>query len=219
MNTERDSIHEAIEADTSEKTYTIFIDETGDLGLEPLDYPILALGAVITDKPEMFAEISKWKRIRYNLEEVKYYDLPDGDARNSAEMDVAAIGTRLVGVYIDKRAGDNPKWWFKRNKRSTVFQDMFNELTFDIMIETMNNLIVIVDEHTALNNPPGEEIFMRFAENKNIIHISRENSEDSRFKDIMQSGDIAIGAMGNVIVRGSMSRITMKIRRLRDEEE
>ena len=197
----------------SHTVYVIIIDEWGDTGLKTDRDPFFIIGAVVTDKPEKLASVSRALRDKYGFEEIKYHNL--GDKKGEAERMIAAEDPMVFGVYIDKCANDNPYWWYRyKNHRSKVHRKVLAELAKDIMISDLDNLVVIIDHNTSLKKEEGANIIRNAAENKkNIIYVKQEDSERGIHKDLLQAGEIAIGAMGRTIRDGIEPEIIIMVTR------
>jgi hypothetical protein len=196
--------------------HIIIIDESGDVGLN-IKNPIFTIGAVVVRDPEDFANMSR--RLREDLEigELKYRTADD-ETRKYVLKRAAETGIRVIAVYIDKRANDNPGWWCRfESKRSKAYRAVFAELISDIMAQDMDNLKVIIDEHSLLKGRWGEDTVRKTAETKGktIVHVSQERSVDGDHKDLLQSGDIVVGATARMIRYSEQNEsIPMDIRRL-----
>jgi hypothetical protein len=210
----------------NEKMFSIVIDDWGDVGLNTKKSKFFGLAATITDEPEALSNVSEriLKHTRNEKikkgKEVKHRHMSDR-SREYAYNNISKTNTEVVGVFVDKRAEDNPEWWYKEKERNKVLRKVLMELTDDVMNDPIiDNLTIIVDEHTSFKSAKVEKTIAHFAnaKDKNIIEVKLEDSETGNHKGLMQSADIATGAFGQVILKQkSNKKIPIKVERITDK--
>ncbi|MCL2712789.1 MAG: hypothetical protein FWD37_05915 [Methanomassiliicoccaceae archaeon] len=204
------------------KVFIVTVDEWGNEGINAtVEEPVYVMGAITSTNPNRLAGVSAEMRRLYNYSEIKYHDLRSAE-KEYGEMKISVIGVKAIGVYIDKNAENNPPWWYKHlGHRSKVHRFVLSELADDIMRDPeLDNITIVLDEHTALNQNNNEKTFRDSAKmfNKNLISVKLERSVDGRHHNLIQSGEIVIGAMGKAI-RDDIENnlIMMSIRKLTDK--
>jgi hypothetical protein len=180
----------------------IVIDETGPLSVRDDEGDVFAIGAVITDRPEEFGSISHMIRKARGSEEIKYSR--NKRIRNAMESSIAATGAEVVGVYV-KKDEDVPPWWRIIRRRSWPQRLMMRELSKDLVDMDVDFDKIIIDENTAWKNrsgtnDEGEKIIKRYVGSKRHIgYLAQEDSRAGENKDLVQTADFAIGAMGRIL--------------------
>ena len=178
---------------------TAVIDETDDEQL-------FAVGAVITDDPESFAKISR--DIRRGAE-LKYR----GTGRTTKEYmerKITEHGAEVLGVHADMR--EIPMWWRIAESKADRHQKMLMDLSEDLLDLNIDFDKIIVDQNNrTLKDDAGAEIVRAYVEEvRKYNYIGQENSESGDNKDLMQTADFAIGAMGRKL-RGREPETTIRI--------
>jgi len=194
---------------------TIMIDETGDEGLDS-DPPRYGIAAAITEQPEAIAEIAREKREELGDSELKYRTaLPETRAYMSEEL--AKTDVKVVGTYIDKKALDNPRWWYRKKNRSYVHRNLLSEFAEDLMDEDIDGARVILDNHTAIKSKVGKRtIEGAAADRRDLGIVTQEDSLDGVNKDFMQGADFAIAEYKKTIA-GKEPAIPVKSKRITEK--
>ena len=228
MTEAKQSIYRTIRSDTKRRNIEdeeqiVVVDEWGDDGLNAERDPFFAAAAVIINDPDRMSETAKkWRRIsrsEKNREELKYKNLYE-DERPIAENDVNDAGSRLFGVYVDKKADDNPEWWERSKKhRGKVNIDILEDLTgriIDVHLDC-SDILMILDHHSSFKEHAGKDAAERVAKNRLNISVVQEDSKTGEHKDLIQAADIAIGAMGMKLRDEKPTVIPMNLQRLTKE--
>ena len=191
------------------------IDETGDEGLDS-DPPKYGIAAAITEQPESIAEIAREKREEIGDSELKYRTaLPETRAYMSERL--AKTDIKVVGTYIDKKAPDNPRWWYRKTHRGYVHRELLKELSEDLMEEDIDGARIIIDGHSALKDTLGKKIVEDAATGRrDIDEVTNEDSQEGINKDFMQGADFAIGEYKKKI-SGKGSTIPIRSRRVTEK--
>ena len=218
MSKEKDIMFSKRLLEISRANKTIFIDETGDVGPDS-DPQIFGYAAAITTQEEDVAEIARKKREELGVDELKYR-LVEDDIRRKVVEELIKTDIAVLGVYIDKKAKDNPEIWNKKERRSKIFYHSLIELSADLMEEDIDGADIVMDEHSALGENKGKNIVEIAAVNKrNLGKVTQENSKVDFHKDFMQGADFAIGEFGKKAEKGIDSKIPLKIRRLTNNDK
>ena len=141
-----------------ENIITINVDAIGDPGFGTPDDPDLVMAATITKKPIQFGNISaKYRKLWKKPELKSRYSTPE--ERDIVISDISELDTKTNVVFIDKTAGDNPKWWRESNNRDIAFRETLSELMDDTFGSTDDDgFIVVVDIHKALKGGHGKKL-------------------------------------------------------------
>ena len=187
---------------TVRRRVTVVIDETGRSDEKDSEGNVFGVGAVITEDPETLEIISRVMRKVKGVEELKYRT--NKRIRDTMEKHIAATDAHVVGVYV-KKDWDVPPWWKVVKRRSWPQRLMMCELLKDLVALDVDFDKIIVDENTVWNNKEGtndegERIIKRYVGPKRKIgYIAQEDSKAGDNKDLMQTADFAIGAMGRTL--------------------
>ena len=204
------------------KIAVVIIDETGNDGLNELE-PIFATGATIFDNKRKFGNISRMRRLRTGVKELKYKDAPT-PTKQHMNKKLETIEYKTIGVYIDKEADNNPEWWIKEDDRHTPHVKMIEELAKDLVEENVNE--VVIDRHYSYNygekgKHQAEKIIKEALEmaNKPLDYIKEEDSETGKHRNLLQTNDFVIGNIGKKLRAGVEKGDKFKFRRLRMSEQ
>ena len=202
------------------KSVIVLVDEKGNASLDAKER-IFAATATILGDTETFGAISRRHREELGIDELKYRTAPK-ETKKEVLSEIEEIDYRVVGVYIDKTAEDNPTWWFRHKTHRGKHQiQIVEELAGDLFKEDIDNLIIAIDEHTAYKTGKAKSIIIDFATgaNKTLLYVEQESSKDGRHKDLLQTNDILIGDIGRSLRDDRPLDARVKMRRLTKDNE
>jgi len=197
----------------------VILDEFGEVGLN-LDTKVVGLIATFIDGKdrERFGNISKQMREELGYAEVKWHDLKPDECGLFMKK-VSEIDKKVIFVYLDKTACDNPEWWLHPKKhRKKQHVNLVEELAEDIIDEGTDDLAAIIDHHTAYKQSAASDRIEKAAKGKRkLAYNKQEDSELGRHKDLLQNNEGVTGPIGYAMQKGIPIDGSIKMRRLRKE--